>query len=180
MQKPTKAELLVINLSELHKLTNSGRSVEFLNCEPGVEHYRLLAWISQQFKKATLTEVGTLDGCGALALSFNPKNKVVTWDVRFYEDRANWPKNVEAKLVHDTFMDEVVKSPVIFYDTMHDGILERQFVKDLESRNYKGIVVFDDIYLFECMKDFWNGITQRKEDWTDVGHHSGSGVVFFD
>lgn len=182
MKKPSKEELSLIDLTLQHQMTNSGRSAEFMNAVPGKEHYKLLAWLSMQFNKVSLSEVGTLDGCGALALSYNPKNKVSTYDVRFYDDRANFPKNVTLKLVDEqyNFVDEVVKSPVIFYDTMHDGVLEREFVAELEKRGYKGIVVFDDIYLFDCMKSFWNDVKQRKEDWTDIGHWSGTGVVFFD
>ena len=180
MKKPTSEMVMAMDLTKQHQFTNSGRSVEFINGDPGKEHYKLLAWIASQFNNVTFSEVGTLDGCGALALSHNPKNKVVTYDIRFYEDRASWPKNVTAKLVDDTYMDEVVKSPVIFYDTMHDGVLEREFINELVKRDYKGIVVFDDIYLHDCMKVWWESVTQRKEDWTDIGHWSGTGVVFFD
>ncbi len=180
MNKPTKEEVQAIDLSAQHALTNSGRSVEFINGVPGMEHYKLLAWISGQFNKIKIAEVGTLDGCGALALSFNPKNRVKTFDVRFYDDCANFPKNVERTLVDDNFIEEVIKSKVIFYDTMHDGVMEREFIAELVKNDYKGIVIFDDIYLYDCMKSFWNDITQRKEDWTELGHWSGTGVVFFD
>lgn len=180
MKKPTKEEVQAIDLTKQHQLTNSGRSAEFMNAEPSKEHYKLLAWFSSQFNNIKISEVGTLDGCGTLALSYNPKNKVTTYDVRFYDDRATFPKNVTCKLVDDTYLDEVVKSKVIFYDTMHDGVLEREFIVDLEKRGYKGIVIFDDIYLYDCMKSFWDDVKQRKEDWTDLGHWSGTGVVFFD
>lgn len=180
MKKPLLKDVQAIDLTAQHQFTNSGRSVEFMNGEPGKEHYKLLALFSTMFDGIPISEVGTLDGCGALALSFNPKNKVTTYDVRFYDDRATWPENVDCKLVDDSYLEEVVKCPLIFYDTMHDGILEREFISELEKRNYKGMVVFDDIYLHDCMKDFWNDVKQRKEDWTDLGHWSGTGVVFFD
>lgn len=179
MKKPTKETVSAIDLTAQHQFTNSGRSVEFMNGEPGKEHYKLLAWISSQINNSKISEIGTLDGCGALALAFNPSNKVSTYDVNTYTDQPKWPKNVSCKMVNDTYMNDVVKCPVIFYDTMHDGNLERAFVKELDARNYKGVVIFDDIYLNEFMKDFWNGVTQPKEDWTDIGHWSGTGVVFF-
>lgn len=180
MKKPTIEQLNAIDLTAQHQFTNSGRSVEFMNGAPGKEHYRLLAWMSLQYTGKNISEVGTLDGCGALALAFNSENKITTYDVRFYDDRATWPENVSAKLVDDVYMDDVVKCPVIFYDTMHDGILERVFVKELKKRKYKGIVIFDDIYLNEFMKQFWIDLEQRKEDWTDIGHWSGTGIAFFD
>lgn len=182
MQKPTFEEVKAIDLTELHGYTKNGRSVEYFNADPGKEHYKLLAWLASQFDNVKLAEVGTLDGCGALALAFNPKNKVTTYDVRFYDDCTGFPKNVTRKLVGGNydFMVDVVKCPVIFYDTNHDGILEREFITELKKRNYKGVVIFDDIYLNEPMKQFWKELDVRKEDWTDIGHHSGSGVAFFE
>ncbi len=177
MKKPTTNQLLKIDLTKEHGYTRNGRSVEFFNAEPGKEHYRLLAWLSLQFSGVTICEVGTLDGCGTLALSHNPENRVVSFDVRFYDDRAEMPDNAELKLVYDGFMDEVAKCPLIFYDTMHDGVLEREFVEELRKRDYKGLVVFDDIYLNEPMKQFWYTLSGKKEDWTDIGHWSGTGVL---
>jgi hypothetical protein len=180
LQKPTKETIEAIDLSAQHQLTVSGRSVEFLNGEPGKEHYKLLAWISTQFKSSKITEVGTLDGCGALALSYNDNNQVTTWDIRFYDDCAKFPTNVQRNIVTMNYLTEVAKSKVIFYDTMHDGIMEFQFIAALIAFKWKGVLILDDIYLYECMTTMWNDIPLRKEDWTDIGHHSGTGIVFFD
>ena len=182
MKKPTHEEVSAIDLTELHGFIRNGRTADYFNAEPGKEHYKLLAWFSAQFNKAKLCEIGTLDGCGALALGYNPKNSITTFDVRFYDDVCDFPKNVKSKLVDedDAYLEEVIKCPVIFYDTMHDGTLERKFVEDMISRGWKGVVIFDDIYLNEPMKNFWNELAVRKEDWTDLGHWSGTGVAFFE
>lgn len=182
MKKPSKEEVAAIDLIALHgEYCKAGRSAEYLNAEPGKEHYKLLAWISMQYNKAALAEVGTLDGCGALALSFNQKNKVSTWDVRFYDDCCSFPNNVYRGLItEDDHWKEVLKAKVIFYDTMHDGTLEREFVAALKKAKWKGMVIFDDIYLNQWMTAFWNELDVRKEDWTDLGHWSGTGVAFFE
>src|SRR5262245_10780267 len=48
---------------------------------PGQEHYRLLAYLSTQFERATFCDIGTGGGHSALALSFSPANRVVSFDV---------------------------------------------------------------------------------------------------
>ncbi len=178
MKKPKLEQVNTIDLTELQKRTRYGRSVEFFNAEPGKEHYKLLAYISTKFDNVLFTEVGTLDGCGALALSYNPTNKVQTFDIRYYDDCCDFPENVERKLVYDGFIKECLSSPVIFYDTDHNGILERQFLLDLYANGYKGMIIFDDIYLNEPMEEFWNSLQAKKEDWTDIGHWSGTGIVY--
>ena len=50
---------------------------------PGKEHYRLLSYISTLYNGVTILDIGTYKGCSALALSFNPSNKVVSFDRGF-------------------------------------------------------------------------------------------------
>ena len=38
----------------------------------------------------------------------------------------------------------------------------------------------DDIVLFPELAKLWSEIPERKEDWTDIGHHSGTGIVYFE
>ncbi len=180
IQKPTKEQLNAIDLTELFKHIRS-RGVDFFCADAGVEHYRLLAWFSTQFNNTHLLEVGTLDGCGALALSYNPNNKVSTYDIRFYDDYIDQPPNLKRKLVTDfNYLPDIMRSPFIHYDAMHDGTQEREFLDMLISKGWKGIVMWDDIYFSEPMTKFWNSITQRKEDFTAIGHRTGSGICWIE
>lgn len=178
MNKPTKEQVDSIDLSIFKDRLSEWRDLDFINSEPGKEHYKLLAYISTQFDNVLFTEVGTLDGCGALALSYNPTNKVQTFDISHSGVYCKVDERVERKLVYDGFVRECLKSPVIFYDTDHNGILERQFLLDLYANGYKGMIIFDDIYLNEPMEEFWNSLQAKKEDWTDIGHWSGTGIVY--
>lgn len=178
MNKPTKEQVDSIDLSIFKDRLNEWRDLDFINAEAGKEHYKLLAYISTKFDNVLFTEVGTLDGCGALALSYNQTNKVQTFDISHSGVYCKVDERVERKLVYDGFVKECLSSPVIFYDTDHNGILERQFLLDLYANGYKGMIIFDDIYLNEPMEEFWNSLQAKKEDWTDIGHWSGTGIVY--
>ena len=56
---------------------------------------------------------------------------------------------------------------------------EKEFTDALISKNFSGIVIYDDIFLNMEMIKFWKSIPFEKENWTDIGHWSGTGVVFF-
>lgn len=64
-------------------------------------------------------------------------------------------------------------------DTNHDGEFENQFYAFLNKNDYRGLLFLDDIHLNQPMTDFWNAIREPKEDLTDLGHWSGSGLVDF-
>ena len=51
----------------------------------------------------------------------------------------------------------------------------------LKENNYRGFVICDDIWYFNEMRNnFWYKIEDEfKYDLTDLGHWSGTGVVFF-
>lgn len=184
LTKPTKEEVNKINLSHLYPLLNQGIIKEYGNYmedEAGIEHYKLLGWISNQYNDTTIIEIGTLSGMGLLALSLNPNNKVVSFDIREYKFKHELPINGIRRIVDKDYMDFIVKSPIIFYDAAHEGKEEREFVNELVKRGWKGILFLDDIYLNKEMKRFWESLkTQFKtECWTDVGHFCGTGVVYF-
>jgi hypothetical protein len=64
-------------------------------------------------------------------------------------------------------------------DTDHDGNFENQFYNYLQFINYKGYLLLDDIYLNKPMINFWNSIKLEKHDISNIGHTTGTGVVFF-
>lgn len=180
MDKPTKETVLAIDLSEQYKRINS-RGIDFFNAEPGIEHYKLLAWISTQYSGKHLTEIGTLDGCGCLAMTFNSENTITTYDIGFYDNFCSAPGNLQRKLVTDeSYWVDVMRSPIIFYDASHDGTQEREFLDELVKRGWKGLIVWDDIHLSDPMEKFWQSVTQRKADWTDIGHAVGTGLTWLE
>ena len=62
---------------------------------------------------------------------------------------------------------------------MHDGIYEQEVLNQLREIKWKGIVLMDDIVLFDELSKLWEEIPEKKEDWTDIGHHSGTGIIWF-
>ena len=73
----------------------------------------------------------------------------------------------------------LLSAPLIMLDTNHDGIFERKFYAFLKENRYRGLLFLDDIHLNTAMIRFWNEIVEPKEDITDLGHFSGSGLVTF-
>ena len=63
----------------------------------------------------------------------------------------------------------------------HDGSAEEEMFEFLEEKEWKGIVLLDDIGpQWPEIEDFWNRITFPKINVTEVGHMSGTGLVNFD
>lgn len=50
------------------------------------EHYQLLAYLSTRFDNKTLFDIGTLKGYSALALSYNPSNRVISYDIADFKE----------------------------------------------------------------------------------------------
>ena len=158
----------------------------FFNMAPGSEHYKLIGFIAAQFKNKTLIDCGTFIGLSAMALSVEPSNKVITYDIR---DCLVMPgltpkslPNVEFK-IQSCFddMNTILESPFIVLDIdPHDGEKERLFIEKLMELKYKGLVFCDDIFLNEPMKQFWNWVPLTKIDVTKYGHFSGTGIIIFD
>lgn len=153
---------------------------DFFPGEPGREHYKLLAHLSTLFTGVTIVDIGTDAGCSAMALSYNPANRVVSYDLVNRRRADIQLPNVEFR-VRDALADadEWFASPLISLDVAHDGTYEDVFYAHLSKAGYKGLLVLDDVYLNDEMKRFWGTITHQKADITAVGHWSGTGIVFF-
>ena len=145
------------------------------------EHYRLIACLSTLFDNGNIFDIGTNLGCSALALSYNSTNRVISYDLiecreLYYAEELF---NIEF-LLGDVLQDRrLIRSNLIMLDTNHDGVFERKLYDFLKRNNYKGLLFLDDIHLNQPMKDFWHSISEPKEDITDLGHWSGSGIVDF-
>jgi hypothetical protein len=145
------------------------------------EHYRLIAHLSSFFQGSTIFDIGTNKGYSSLALSHNPDNSVVSYDLVECKE-LGFPEeltNIEYRLGDVRQDSRLLSSPLIMLDTNHDGEFEHEFYDFLRANRYKGLLFLDDIHLNEPMKAFWQHIREPKEDVTDLGHWSGSGLVVF-
>lgn len=170
-----------IDLVPLSKHAACNQYREFFLNTKFEEHYQLLAYLSTRCHDTTLFDIGTLKGYSALALSFNKANKVISYDVADYKELAHPESivNIEYRIGNALDAPELLSSAMILLDTEHDGTYESQVYAFLKDNHYKGLLVLDDIHLNAEMKNFWHSIDLPKEDLTDIGHWSGTGLVDF-
>ncbi len=178
-----------IDLTKYNKYVNwteEKNLFQYFNLDSGKEHYKLLAFIANQFDKDTLmADIGTYMGFSAVALAANG-HKVVTYDV------CDWiPDEGDSIKTHPdiTFkimnclndMDELIKAEVIMLDIdPHDGIQEPKIIQALREHNFKGLLLLDDINLNKNMREFWESIPEKKYDVGKYGHWTSTGIVVFD
>jgi hypothetical protein len=145
------------------------------------EHYRLIAYLSSRFENSLIFDIGTNKGYSALALSYNPSNTVISYDIVECKElnAADRLTRIEYRLGDVLGDTRLLSSPLIMLDTNHDGSFERVFYDFLKKHRYRGWLFLDDIHLNTAMIRFWSDITEPKEDLTDLGHWSGSGLVAF-
>jgi len=145
----------------------------------GKEHYRLLIYIASLYNNECLFDIGTYRGMSALALSNNPKNHIKTYDIKKCYPENLKIDNIEFILGDFTEDKNLIISQFIFLDALHDGIYENIVYKYLQKIKWKGLLLLDDIYLNDSMKEFWINITEKKYDISILGHWSGTGIVEF-
>jgi hypothetical protein len=160
-------------------------NIQYFGLPPGEEHYWLLSEIARQLPKGSrVLDVGTYLGFSAVAFSSNPNINIITVDIvdeigfQTPKQRPNITFLIEDDILSK--LHEYVDCPVIMLDTNHEGEFEREFIAKLESLEYKGIVICDDIYLNDAMKEFWQSVQQEKVDVSRVGHWTGTGIIIFD
>ena len=178
----TNEELDNIDLFPYSQKINSLEYQQYFMSKSGQEHYRLLAHISQTNDLVDILDVGTLKGCSALAFSVNSKNKVRSFNVGNEFDLNYTPLNAEFiidNVLNGNYDNIILGSKYIMLDTYHDGTFEKEFYDHLVSINYKGYLLLDDIHLNFEMERFWGSITKEKYDITNIGHSTGTGVVYF-
>lgn len=182
IKKPTKKQLDKFDLEEYRDILKGNEHENYFYASNG-EHYKLLAYIASKFKKgSTLIDCGTYKGLSALALATNKNVNVITYDIsdRYILPGVTEKKNIIFKPISCLEdIETIAKSDFIFLDIdPHDGVKEPQFVALLKEHNYKGLVLCDDINLNSRMSNWWNSIQNKKENWTSVGHHSGTGIIY--
>jgi hypothetical protein len=174
-----KKKVDAIDLSALKPFVTDDETKQYFDQPTGEEHYRLLGYLSTCFNNTTLYDIGTCFGGSAVALSYNPSNKIVSYDIVDRQHGISHP-NIEFR-IGDCLKEltEIIQSPFILLDTYHDGEFERVFYKALVDAEYKGILLLDDTELNDEMKSFWESIKLTKYSIKYFGHWSGTGIVFF-
>jgi predicted RNase H-like nuclease len=165
-----------------YMLNNMLSFAQYYHYPSGQEHYRLLSYITKLYENEILYDIGTCNGCSAIALSDNENNLVKTFDIVDYKEPGVIQKN-NIEFYMENILENIgalEKTRFILLDTNHDGFFENAFYKKLKEINYKGILVLDDIYLNSTMKTFWNQIEEEKFDITSKGHNTGTGLVLFE
>lgn len=157
---------------------------QYYHLEAGKEHYRLLSYFATQYNYEILTDLGTNRGASAVALSVNQNNFVYSIDIENVKEGEPLPTNCEYvignMLWNSDIFDRVLNSRFIMMDIDHEYHNEIQIYKRLAEREWKGIIVCDDIHLNDPMKKFWNEVSHPKLDITKYGHGSGTGVIIMD
>jgi hypothetical protein len=193
-------------LNEKYKYTYKRGGYGFYD-KSGVEQYKLLAYMSTLLDNETILDVGTFEGGSALALSKNKTNNVVSIDISYQvnqdidldnilflegdilnhdEEIIKIESNFRGRTLDKNYGKELIdKSKLILYDTVHNGIVEKQFHDYLVESNWSGICIWDDIKfrsngnLRTGMIDFWDSIENEKEDVTKYAHWTGTGMVWY-
>ena len=177
--KVSAEQLNQINLSKYLKSTDDlGFPKSWFYMDAGLEHYRLLAFISKLYNGVNLLDIGSYQGSSAIALSFNKKNKVISYDIEHQPEIADI-KIPNIQFIKGNVLKDEITAPFILLDTYHDGTFEQEFVDHLLKIKYKGLVMFDDIHLSRKMDNFWDELKNDKYDLTEIGHHSGTGIAIF-
>lgn len=178
MIKIDREAIAKIDLTELSKFITDKEARDFFLAEKG-EHYKLLAWLSMQYKKPLISDIGTYKGCSALALSYNKRGLIFSYDILNLRKLTKNPSNVRF-YIEDCRNDFTLASDLIFLDTTHDGTHENMVINWLMYEGWKGVLVLDDIHHFPEQNKLWNEITLPKEDITEFCHWSGTGIIYFE
>lgn len=168
-----------IDLQELDKF-NYIKNFNVISGKSGQEHYRLLSYISGLCNNISIMDIGTEACRSSICLGINHKNKVFSWDICKNTDIYPSSRNIFYKTGNVFEEKQLLKSPIIFLDTAHDGVFENEFIDFIINNKYNGIIIFDDIHLNNEMSDFWGKIPVLKQDITSIGHWSGTGIALFE
>jgi len=149
----------------------------------GQSEYRLYAYLSTFFHKKTILDVGTRTGGSGLALSYNPTNQVISYDLVEQGASSIKKDNITWKIMN--FMEDDTLDwdniPIVMIDVdPHDGAQERVMMDWLRDKGWKGILIHDDIGPdWPDIQLMWDEIPEEKFDVTEIAHMSGTGIVNF-
>ena len=121
--------------------------------------------------------MGTYQGYSATAMS--SAKEVVSYDVENLRIKQRYPRNIKFK-VGDVLEDNRLNdAELILLDTYHLGGFEKRFLAHLNKISFKGMLVMDDIHFSNDMERVWESIKLPKEDFTEYGHYTGTGIVYY-
>lgn len=183
MQKITLNNKVLDMLDMESLLPKVGTYQEYFVLNSGQEHYRLLRYLSAKVE-GNVTEIGTHAATSAIALAADTHHTVLTYDIvdAKLRDHSEW-SNIIFRITNfngdSEYEDFILTSKLIFIDAPHNGSFERECYNWLKEKNYRGLTIWDDIYLNPDMKSFWADIDLPKQDITKYGHITGTGAVYF-
>ena len=126
-------------------------------------YYWGLAAYVDLYKVRRVLELGSCTGSSAVVMS-RAGAAVDTYDVRDLW-AVCWPENVTRYIAdHPNYIHSLDLSPydMIFVDIDHWGKEEQQ-IHTKFTKEYSGIVFYDDMWLNEEMRYFWESIEQEKQ-----------------
>lgn len=152
---------------------------------PGISDYPFYAYFSTLIDYTTILEIGTYRGGSACMLSYNEKNKVITYDIKNFIPQKIDRKNIDFRI--GNFMNDDLnysKIDMICLDVdPHDGTKETEIFHFLEQEWPGGLMVLDDIHNNSGMENFWNNIDgdrHQKIDISELAHGPyGTGLLSF-
>jgi len=147
--------------------------------------YRLLECLSTSLDDSLILDIGTCLGTSAICLSKNKSNRVISYDIHDCVSQHGGKNlthlpNIEYRIGNCLDDPDIFKEAgLISLDIGHDGLEEQKIYDKIKEVGFKGWLVLDDIYLNPEMVSFWNNIDLPKRDITNIGHSTGTGLVFF-
>lgn len=173
-----RKEIINIDLDHLADKIDNIQYRNFFRAGPGREHFKLLSAISSLFSNQKIFEAETSMGLSSLALSTNPDVLVISYDNENSKILNKSPDNVEYNLGNLRTDRDLLSSPFILIDmNQHDGIQEHLLHTFLLESNYKGLVLWDNIFCNNIISEWWNNLPVKKHDITNAGHWSGTGLI---
>jgi len=181
-----KQEVDKIDLTDRARFMRNDEYKGYLTAPAGQEHHKLLAFISTLCSGETIYDIGTNKGNSSISMSYNPDCKVISYDIEDFKELNEHPSNVEYRLGDFTLDLECLKSPFILIDVAHNAIDEERFHQFFIANNYKGFVLWDDIYQVGelVITEWWAALSHPnidKYDLTPVGHapNLGTGLTVY-
>jgi hypothetical protein len=182
MTLPTPEVLNAYDMSPVAAMFKSCPEISYLYSPAGIEHYRLLRWVGENYSGKVIFDIGTYMGLSAGCFTHSNRNTVWTYDISFDALKLKEPHyNIWEEIVGDENCVPVnlLKANIIFVDTWHNGVMERKIYDQLLAANWKGLLIYDDIYYNDAMREFWASLPEPKIDATNIGHSTGTGIIEF-
>jgi predicted O-methyltransferase YrrM len=169
----------IIDVVDLENIVSRQEDAS-LQC-PGVDahYYRFFYRLAELIKPEFTLELGTHTGISAACLAVgNPEGLVVTINNK-NQLLAECKRDNIIYLIQDSLTKVVQnkKIDILFIDTDHDGkrcLEEYRLYKNCMSEN--SVIFFDDIYLLDCMKTFWDNFIPERGQKFELNIHGAAGM----